>query len=352
LAAAGCQVKGNGMGTLLCPALAIVFTGRYRLLRRPGLYIAALIVILVGAPFEWMSLKFYAKNAAFVPGGLSFSKGAADFYLHSLWAGGGVIILFAAAGMIVKALEWYRKGDVAVLWPSLFALLAGTLIFHIALPLAPNPRYMVTALVVATFFLPALFQGFRQPIQAAALFGLALLAAATGPGFLTPLGFRAAGEWLERQPDYSKALIVSETLGEGAFVSEIASLDGKRRPDHFAVRATKLLARSDWNSSYYSVRFKNPADALRGVEDLGIRYVVLDTTPDIERKAHQAQMDEAILKNPDRVTLVAQFAAAPGKRTRSLSIYRLNYAAAVPLAPLRYSLDSTLGYEISQPEGR
>ena len=29
-----------------------------------------------------------------------------------------------------------------------------------------------------------------------------------------------------------------------------------------------------------------------------------------------------------------------------------NAAAAVPLAPLRYSLDSTLGYEISQPEGR
>jgi hypothetical protein len=351
-AAAGCLAKGNGMGALLCPALAIVFTGRYRLLRRPGLYIAALIVLVIGAPFEWMSLKFYQKNVSFLPGGLAFTKSAADFYLRALWAGGGVIMLFAAAGMILKALEWYRKKDIDTLWPSLFALLAGTMVFHIVLPQVPNQRYMITAIAAAVFFLPALFQTLRKPMQAAALLALATLAAATGPGYLTPLGFHAAAEWLEQQPDYSKALIVSETLGEGAFVCEIASLDGRRRPDHYAVRATKLLARSDWNSSYYSVRFKTPSEALHRVEDLGIRYVVLDLTPDIERKAHQAQMEEAILKSPDRVSLMAHFPATDRQRARSLYIYRLNYAAAVPLVPLTYSLDSTLGYEISQPEGR
>lgn len=347
-AAAGCLAKGNGMGALLCPVLAIVFTGRYRVLRRPGLYIAALIVVVAAAPFEWLSLRFYQKNASFLPGGLAFTRLAVDFYLHALWADGGVVTLFAAAGIIVKAVEWYHRKNIGMLWPSLFALLAGTLVFHSVLPQEPNLRYMATAVVVATCFLPALFQALKKPMQAGALFALAILVAATGPGSLAPLGFRAAAAWLDRQPEYSKVLVVSESLGEGAFVSEVASLDRGRRPDHFAVRASKLLARSDWNSTYYSPRFTNASDALHYLEDLGIRYVALDTTPDIERKVHQVQMDEAMLRNPDRVSLVSQFPAAAGRSTRAISIYRLNFAAAVPRVSLYYSLDSTLGYEISQ----
>jgi hypothetical protein len=351
-AAAGCMAKGNGMGALLCPVLALLFTRRFQLLRRPGLYIASLIVVLGAAPFEWISLKFYKKNVSFMDGGWVFSQGAADFYLHCLWVGGGLVMVFAAGGVIFKAVEWFKKKNIDMLWPSLFFLLLGTLAFHILLPQIPNNRYMATATVVAICFVPAAFQTLSKTTRAGALFALAILGAATGPAFQTPFGFRAVAEWLERQPDYSKALVVTETLGEGAFISEVASLDRGRRPDHFAVRATKILARSDWNSNYYSVRFKNPGDALHAVESLGIRYVILDLTPDIERKEHQAMMERAILENPDRAAMVAQFPAAAGKSTRSIYVYKLNYAASVPLMPLTYSLDSTLGYEISQPEGR
>ena len=59
-AAGGCLTKGNGLAILLMPPLVAIFARRLDLFRRPGLYLAAAIVLLVAAPLVTMSFYFDA----------------------------------------------------------------------------------------------------------------------------------------------------------------------------------------------------------------------------------------------------------------------------------------------------
>jgi hypothetical protein len=348
--AAGCMVKGNGVGALLCPALAVLFTRRWGLLRKPPLYIAAGIVILLGGPVDYWSLRTYQKNLSFVHGGIEFTKMAAGAYAKAFWACGHVALLVALIGMMIKGVELKNAKKADSLWVSAFSLLIGTLLFHLLVPQPPDWRYTTTALAASTLFLPAAVARLGNAKGALALACVSIFLIAIAPHWEQPMGYRETAAWLHNRANGHpiRVLAVSEALGEGALVVATASEDAGSRPLNYVVRASKLLARSDWNSTYYSLRYKQTTEIIALLEDLGIRYIVLDRTPEFLRAAHQRQVAELVEEQRDRMSVAADFPPQPNVRSRWITIYELKYPAAVPRRPLRYSVESTLGREIGE----
>src|SRR5439155_21466839 len=59
-AAGGCLTKPNGLAVLLVPAIVAMLARRFELLRRPSLYAAAAIVLILAAPFVLISYRLDA----------------------------------------------------------------------------------------------------------------------------------------------------------------------------------------------------------------------------------------------------------------------------------------------------
>ena len=52
------------------------------------------------------------------------------------------------------------------------------------------------------------------------------------------------------------------------------------RPGHILLRASRMLAESDWNGRNYKLKMKTPAEIQRFLEEAAVDVVVLDGKPD------------------------------------------------------------------------
>ncbi|MEO8098102.1 MAG: glycosyltransferase family 39 protein [Acidobacteriota bacterium] len=346
--AAGCLVKGNGLGALLCPVLAIVLTGRYRVLRKPGLYIAAAIVIC-SAPIMWISLRLYDKNSSFLAPGFDFSSRAAAFYGRSLWdQTGGLLLVILLAGIAIKMWDWWNSGRQDTLWPSVLALVAGSFLFHILIPQPPDGRYIATVVAGLAAFTPVAASKLSRKVAIPVMLALAALALATGSHWDTPLGFKDVLSEIQKDKDFDhvRILVVSDSLGEGAMVGDVASVARVRPGDQLVIRGSKFLARSDWNANQYRLQHADAREVLQSLEDLSVDYIVLDRTRDLQWIPHVQQVVELTAMHPDRVVLEKAWAVSPRERSHSLELYRVKFTAETPRTKLHYFLDSTLGREL------
>src|SRR5258708_5255162 len=52
------------------------------------------------------------------------------------------------------------------------------------------------------------------------------------------------------------------------------------RPGHILLRASRMLAESDWNGRDYKLKMKTPAEIQRFLEEAAVDVVILDRKPD------------------------------------------------------------------------
>src|SRR5262249_17800421 len=81
----------------------------------------------------------------------------------------------------------------------------------------------------------------------------------------------------------------------------------------YILRASKLLAESDWLGGHYKLRFRSISETARYIERLGIRVVVIEEEQGTRPPEHQRLLLEAIRENPT----VWQEARIPDNRARS-----------------------------------
>ncbi|MEI9849940.1 MAG: glycosyltransferase family 39 protein, partial [Sphingomonas sp.] len=143
LAAAAPLVKGNGALVALVPAIDIALTGRWRLLRRPGLWAAALVALALVVPWYWLSMRISSGGFVYKPG-LEYAWLALAANAKAIGAnlGGGAVL--AAIG----ALSAFRAAPEAERRIARLALAvtAATLAFQSIVPAAIEPRYVAPAL--------------------------------------------------------------------------------------------------------------------------------------------------------------------------------------------------------------
>jgi hypothetical protein len=138
----------------------------------------------------------------------------------------------------------------------------------------------------------------RWRLAAAALAVAAFVAA----GFSVPAkgwsGIGAVAERLLASSDYGSVfLVVSDALGEGMFITEVASREP--RPRRIVLRSSKVLCRSGWSGENYRPLHRSAAELLAFL-DKGVQVVVVDRSSSDATLEHHRLFAQTIRAYPDR----------------------------------------------------
>jgi hypothetical protein len=296
------MTKGTGLALGFVPVLAILFTGRYGLLKRRPLWVAALLVAVIAGPWTW-HFRNQGRGGWEEPSpSLHFTGMAIGYYGKEICvAVGGLLTALALAGAESLFLPRTRKPAIAV---CSLGLVLGVWIFQCLAPVGLEARHLTPAMpalivlamtglravtVRAPRARPALAAG-----VVAVFFGWPLVfpPATPAPGYgsigndvaVSPFriprkrwgGFDpiAAAAMTKGGPQ-ARILIASDARGEGMFIADVAARD-PHRPSYTVERASKILASSTWSGSGYQSLYQTPEQVREALEKAGIGLVVTD----------------------------------------------------------------------------
>lgn len=357
-----CLTKGNGMAVILAVPLAIAFTRRFDLLRKSGIYAAALIAAVLAFGWELHALVLNRQISTFNDYSFAGVASAFEFSFKFLydtlgWALCALIVL----GVIAAAGSIRRRVGAWSLWASMGAVAFSVFAFHILIPHSMDGRYLLAGIAPLLGFLvpgarkladaPPLAKvpaQWRTPLVLSCALAIFLSFSFRVPK-MPHFGFRETAAWLEHHPlAGGRYLVISDSNGEGAFIAEVASRSDRRLPTPLVMRSSKLLFVSDWNLSGYRLVFDGPEKALAAIEQLGISYIVMDSTPDLSNLPHWEQVRQMLQRYPDRVHLVQRCPSGENGRVRSLDIYQVLHFANPPTRKFEFQTIYTRGGSIHE----
>jgi hypothetical protein len=357
LTAACCLVKGNGIALVLMPFLMLVLTGRYDLLRRAGLYVAAAVVVIFAAPILAVSYRFDSQLGDFGTVSTAAVLSRMRYYGLSLWSELGPALTIAAVlglGVSVFDRTSPRSDDSLPAAKAFSALVLAAIVFHIL-----NPHKDVAGRYLALAFAPmlglvplALKTGVRWtrrlrwslPVQVSAL-ALVVLPTAGLVGGRTidraPLGFREAMEFLQHKDWLAgrRVLVISNETGEGAFVA--AAAVQRIAPAPTVIRGSKLLASDDWMGRDPVVRYQSPGAMMQALADFHIDFVVVDSSPQASSLPYSSLVRALVASTEPSDGLERVFTNQVDPNhgpTRPVIIYRVTRRSAGPPQELQVDL--------------
>ena len=302
LAAAAVLTKGNGWQAVLVPPVHLALTRRLRLLADWRLYVSAAVGLAALVPWYLVTLRLTSDSWFFEPG-WAYARLAA-VHNAGVLAGnlGGAGLALAGLG---AASAWRRRGEQPQAWSwaaVCVALATATFVFQAAAPAGLEARFMapaLPALVVLTVLGLRAAGGWLQArlprrVARGVLAALALTLALPGYRFsaaeLPKVDLRLApvAEAIVAAPAPSIWLVDGSAGAEGALIAQVAARDAAR--GRYLVRASQLLADSNWTGQRYRLRTESPADAARALGALGVRGVVL-----VRRATDQTQPHSHLL---------------------------------------------------------
>lgn len=342
--------KGNANALILVPLILVGLTRKFYLLRRPPLYIAAAIIVLLGGPWQIVSLWFLGKA---VP----MARIDAAYFIHMLGGYvellfkhlGGALFALAVVGIVAEAgpLIVYGTGGSkrSIGIAGAFSLLTAVVLFH---SIAPNPgpdeRYMVPAMPMLLFFcgLGVRWLAALLPVPRLALAliaGLALLLFARNTFAVPPrpeLGFaRAAGAL---PPQSEVVLVCSDSIGEGAFVTAVAL--SEPRPRRIVLRGSKTLSENTWDLKTYRPLFKSSTE-LQSFLETTVDAVVIDLSTSMWEQ-DRSLLQQSIRENPQKW----QLSISETSPYRNLLVYKRLGGPLLPGRTIRVRMRITLGRDL------
>jgi 4-amino-4-deoxy-L-arabinose transferase-like glycosyltransferase len=277
LAAACPLVKGNGALIALVPALDIALTGRWRLLRLPALWVAALVTMAIVAPWYWLSFSISAGGFNYAPG-LEYAGFAITANALAIWSNFGAAGLALALAGAASAFRNVPAAEARIARLSLAVVLA-TLIFQSIVPAALEPRYITPLLpwlvVLAGLGIVALArEGGLIRTSGLLMAPLALVPAVWALWLLPPktdLGAPALARQIVRTEGLW--LVDGRAGDEGALIAQTAWSDAEAKKTWIS-RASQWLSTSDFMGRDYRLTAHSPAEALAVLDRLGAKGVV------------------------------------------------------------------------------
>ena len=315
LCAGAVLIKGNGWLIVLVPLFHMLLTRGWRLLALPHLYLAALAAGLVVVPWYWLTASIAADGFNYQPG-LRYAWQALTANLHSLLRNLGYA--GAPLALIALVVEYRQRREAPPRWAIVsvaVSLMLATLTLQSLVPAAIDERYLAPALPAYTalaalgvFHVAGALQDWlarrgtmtprtqsRVALAASALLALAMLAPGVGhlAGHGPKVDMRAADLPVLAPAGTPAVWIIDGSSGaEGALIAELAVRDPALR--HYAVRASKLLAASDFMGTRYALKYDAPQQVLDELVRLGAQYVVLVRLDHEAPFPHSAQLATAL----------------------------------------------------------
>jgi 4-amino-4-deoxy-L-arabinose transferase-like glycosyltransferase len=193
------MTKGTGLALAFVPALGILFTGRYGLLKRPSLWAGALLVAVIAGPWTW-HFRNEGRGGWEEPNpSLHFTKAAIVFYGRGMCVAlGGLLAALALVGAVSLFLPRTRKPAIAV---CSLALALGVWIFQCLTPVGLEARHLMPAMPALMVLALTGLRGITEYWGCARASGNRRRAA--GGVFRLAYGFSpgnaGAGVWLDRE---------------------------------------------------------------------------------------------------------------------------------------------------------
>lgn len=330
VAALAILTKGSGLMLALVPPIALLLTRRWALLKTARFWTPALIVALLAGPWTVWTMGQASEGWTASPS-WSFTRRALWFYsANTVGLLGAGWALLAFIGGVRKATGRPADGR----WVALSSLVAAALLFHFVVPCGLERRHLLPVLAplaaLAMVGLAGLLERFsatgpRPTLTAAALVATLALSAFEAPPrqAQSNRGFAPLAAALLEGPA-TRILIVSDAIGEGQFIAELARLD--RRPGRTVLRSSKLLAKSSWSGAGYALRATNEQQLLKLIDDASIDVIVFDeSVPERAREAHVALTAATLEAFPERfrVDLRVAIKRHDGGRGEALAVARI-----------------------------
>jgi hypothetical protein len=303
LAATAVLIKGNGWLVVFIPVFHIALTGNWKLLLSVRLDVAAALAAAIVVPWYMLTAKIAADGFNY-QAGLPYATKALLYNVQALGRNvtpvGGLLALYA-----IVAEFRARRADPArwTIVSAVISLLLATLLLQSLVPVDIVERYMAPALpavvVLAVLGAVRLLAHLRAGIAAPVLAVLAVVLAIPGIVHLAqrvPKADTGIAAVTDRLAAARPVLTVVDGSAstEGWFIADMAVHDSALRG--YVVRASKLLADSNFMGSTYSLKYHDTADVLAELHRLGVQHVVIVREGGKDAYPHSAQMRAALAR--------------------------------------------------------
>jgi hypothetical protein len=342
--------KGNGVALVFLPLFAMIFARKLGLLKRGSLWVSAIPLILVAAPWQIYSARMLAGIADRQPGWR---------YLPVLTTGvvtvlGIALIPLVAIGVYDRLIA--RRRTAGGKWPAAAALICAFWLFHWVIPsVGPEPRYLIAVTPPMLMFLMAGVQRLAEWIPWPAEHSRRVLAVAAAMLILFAVrfsiprqqhhGFDEISQLVER-PEYKNGaiLVASEGDGEGMLIDEVAMREA--RPSHFVLRASKMFGQGDWLGNHYILTYHTPEEVMKFLDSIPVELVVIDNEPGLAGPpAYYPLLKRAVAAYPALWEAAGTYPQAKGTGP-TIDVYRLKSAAGRNPGKIRIEMPYTLGRSI------
>lgn len=356
-AALALLIKYNALALALLPPLCVVITGRYYLLRSRNFWIPLAVVLVVAGPW-YVVMRHLVLYAAETGGqGSPMGHSLASNAKGIIQVAGPIVFSLAVIGGILVVLS-IRKSRLVLTSPqrSLYSV-AAAMVLAVFLFAANYPlyefRYLLPAapaLILLSWpslvYLHSLVGKRRALMVASLLFIAATHAAATFVVFAkkTSAYVSVADAILAGGlPDNGGVLVSAHATGEGMLTAEFVMRD--HRPNHYVVRASKLLATQTLMGDKYKLTYHNPEEVMTALDSIPIAAVVMQQCPKGTCGEHENLLTQTAGRFPERWQLAATI---PSETGAPILIYRIVGNESKAVRTLHIDMSHTLGTTVEK----
>lgn len=352
-AAVALLVKYNALALALLPPLCIVITGRHYLWRSKSFWLPAAVVLVVAGP--WYVIMRHLVLYAADPGGSWPPVGPALAATAKgiIFVAGPVMFVLAVIGCVLVRLNIRRRLRVVTskhqsLYVVAAAMVLAVFLFHGAIYPLYEARYLLPAapaLILLSWptvgYIHSVL-GDRPVLAAAALFAVAAAHAASTfvvPAKKTSAYVGAAEAVLAcGLPRNGAVLVSADVLGEGMLTAEFVMRDS--RPDHYVVRASKVLGTQTLMGKKYRLKYQSPEEMMTALDSIPIAIVVIQQCPEGQCGEHENVLTQAAARYPERWRLSSVISSETGS---PILIYQITGNEGKAVRTLNIDMTHTLG---------
>jgi hypothetical protein len=136
-------------------------------------------------------------------------------------------------------------------------------------------------------------------------------------------------------------LVSADAEGEGMLTAEFVMRD--RRPDHYVVRASKVLATQNAMGDQYQLKYHTPQQVMMVLDSIPVAIVVTQRCPKGKCGEHESLLNEAAALYPERWRLSS---VIPSEPDFPILVYQIIGNEAKTVQMLQVDMMKTLGTTI------
>lgn len=316
--------KGSGIILFGLPIALALCLRDWRTLRNRTFWLIHILSFGILLPRYLYTWNMVRKGMERVPVTTAFVFGQVVQFLRILPLNFGRPLVAAIAAGSLLSVWRQRNADALPLACAL--MMVGAFLIHCTTPNSVEMRRLFMAvpamLILASVSLARLGRCLPSPVLATALPALVRILS------LLPIfsivqkastGYRPVASWLLRETAGREQaiLIASQAHGEGMLIAEIAQ--AAPQPALYLVRASKLLADSDWSGVDYKL-LMNPQQVEAALHSIPVRFIVVDRFQSESGDPHWNLVWNIVEHNPQQWVLrYRQTAFSPDLRARGKS---------------------------------